>query len=108
MLADGELKAVLAGSGGKQADDVLLGAGGHGVPARLVLGVPQVEVIVVNTHGHEVPGAGLLIKLDQVFGVELAAVPGEGDVLDAEYGGVAVSLDVILVLRAVLYVHVAG
>src|ERR1035441_10173277 len=108
MLADSELQPVFPGSGGEQADDVLLGAGSDGVPARLVLGVPQVEVIVVHSHGHEVLGAGLFIKLDQVIGVEVAAVPGVADILEAELGGVAVSLDVILVLRAVLDVHVAG
>src|ERR1035437_6032679 len=106
MFADGELQPVFSGSGGKQADDVLLRSGGHGIPARLVLGVPQVEVIVVHSHGHEVFGAGLFIKLDQVIGVELAAVPGQADVLEADLGGVAVGLDVILVLRAVLHVHV--
>src|ERR1019366_7297237 len=59
------------------------------------------------SHGHEVFGAGLLIKLDEVIGVELASVPGEGDVLEAEFGRVAVGLDVIFVLRAVLHIHVA-
>ena len=107
MLADGELQAVLAGRGGEQADDVLLRPGGHRVPARLVPGVPQVEVIVVHSHGHEVFGAGLLVELDQVLGVELAPVPGQGDVLEADLGGMPVDLDVILVLRAVLHVHVA-
>src|ERR1035437_9798512 len=107
MLADGELQAVFPGSGGEQSDDILLRAGGDGIPAGLVLGVPQVEVVVVHSHRHEVFGAGLLIKLDEVIGVELAPVPGEADVLEADLGGVAVGLDVILVLRAVLHVHVA-
>ena len=107
MLADGELQAVLAGRGGEEADDILLRAGGDRVPARLVFGVPQVEVVVVDAHRHEVFRAGLLVELDQVVGVEIAAVPGEGDVLEAELGGVAVVLDVVLVLRAVLHVHVA-
>src|SRR5258708_2240503 len=107
MLADGELQTVLAGGGGEQADDVFLWAGGHGVPARLVSGVPQVEVVVVHSHGHEVFGAGFFVELDQMFGVDVAAVPCEGDVVAADLGGVAVDLDVIFVLRAVLHVHVA-
>ena len=64
MFADGELEAVLAGRGSEEADDILLRAGGDGVPARLVFGVPEVEVVVVHAHRHEVSGAGLLVDLD--------------------------------------------
>ena len=60
MLADAEAEAALAGGlAPTVADDVLLGAGGHGVPARLVFGVPQVEVVVVDAHAKEVLCAGL-------------------------------------------------
>ncbi len=69
MLADAEAEAALAGGGGPGADDVAFGAGGRGVPAGLVFGVPHVEVVVVDSHGDEVLCAGFDVEVDEVIGV---------------------------------------
>jgi hypothetical protein len=108
VFAHGELQPVLERGLVPQTDHILLRSGGGRVPARLVFGVPQVEVVVVHAHAHEVFGAGLLVELHQVAGIELVALPQPADVLVAEFGGVAVGRNVVLVLRAVLYVDVAG
>ena len=69
MLADAEAEAAFAGGCGPLADDVAFGARGGGVPARLVLRVPHVEVVVMNTHREEVLCTGFNIKIHEVVGV---------------------------------------
>ncbi len=63
VLGDAEAEAALAGGGGPEADDIFVRAGGYGVPAGLVFGVPEVVVVVVDAHGEEVFGAGLLVEI---------------------------------------------
>ena len=69
MLADAEAEAALAGGVLPDADDVAFGAGGDGVPARLILGVPHVVVVVVDAHGEEVFCAGFDVEIHEVIGV---------------------------------------
>jgi len=70
------------------AHDVPLDAAYRGVPARLVRGVPHIEVIVVDSHADEVFGPGFLIQRKQKNRVELIAFPDlPADVFIAELEG---------------------
>ena len=79
----------------------------HGVPL-VQLRVPEEEVVVVRAHAHEVLGPGLLVELHQAIGIPLLGLPQGDDVLVAELRGVAVMLEVVLVVLAALLVHAAG
>ena len=108
MLGDAEAEAALAGGCGPEADDVFVGAGGDGVPAGLVLGVPEVEVVVVDAHGEEVFGAGLLVEIHEVFGVPLVGGEEGDEVFVADLGLGAEAFEVVVVLVGAFDVHVAG
>jgi hypothetical protein len=108
VLADTEAEAAFAGCRSPDADDVLLGAGGCGVPAWLVSGVPHVEVVVVDAHGEEVLCAGFDVEVHEVFGIPAGGFELGDEVFVADFGGVAVGLDVVVVLSGALHVHVAG
>lgn len=70
MQADAEIEAMLAGCLGPTFEDVLLRPHVHRVP-RLILAVPQVEVVVMVTQGEKVLGTYLLIESHQLVGVPL-------------------------------------
>ena len=108
MLAHGELQALLPGRLLPEPDDVLPGTGRNRVPARLVLGLPQIETVVVHCHAAEILCTGFLVEGDEVVGVESIGLPRGDYVLEAELRGVAVGSDVILVLLVPLDVHIAG
>jgi hypothetical protein len=61
-------------------------------------------------HGHtaEVLRPGLLVQPEQMVRVEFGGLPVGNNVLIADLRGVAVDLQVILILLVALYVHVAG
>jgi len=62
----------------------------------------------VDPHAHEVLGAGLLVKLHQMIRIELVGGPDFADIFVAEFGRVAESLEVGLVLRVALNINMAG
>ena len=107
VLAYREPQPLLARGLFPQTHDVLLRSHGDGVPLRLVLRVPKIEVVVVDAHSHEVFRARLLVELHQVIGIELVGRPHLADVFVAELRGMAKARDVILILRAALNVDVA-
>jgi hypothetical protein len=108
VLADAETETALAGGGGPRADDVAFGAGGSGVPARLVFGVPHVEVVVVNAHGEEIFCSGFDVEVHEVVGVPAGGFELRDEIFVADFGGMAVGFDVVVVLAGALDVHVAG
>ena len=63
VLAHRELHPLLDGCLPEETDDVLLRSRRHCVPLRLILRVPQVEVVVVDTHAAEILRPGLLVEL---------------------------------------------
>jgi hypothetical protein len=108
VLTDAEAQAALAGGRGPGADDVAFGAGGDGVPARLVLGVPHVVVVVVDAHGEEVLCTRFDVKVHEVIGVPVCGFELRDQIFVADLGGVTVGFDVVVVLAGALDVHVAG
>ena len=61
IFADAKPEAVLQGYCPPQAHDILMASHFDRIPARL-FGVPQVEVVVMHPHAHEVFGAYALGK----------------------------------------------
>ncbi len=108
VFGDAEAEAALAGGGGPDADDIFAGAGGDGVPAGLVPGVPEVVAVVVDAHGEEVFGAGVLVEIHEVLGVPLVGGEEVDEVFVADFGLRAEALAVVLVLVGAFHVHVAG
>ena len=107
VLGDAEVESLLLGRLLPVADDVALRAHLHGVPL-VQLRVPQVEVVVVRAHADEVAGPGLLVHRHQPIRVPFLRFPQRDDVLVAVRGGMAVGLQVMLVLHVSLDVHVLG
>ena len=70
MIAHAELQAFFRGGLMPQTDNVFLRPHIHGIPL-VVFGIPHVEIVVVDAHGEEVFGAGLLVEVHEVFGVPL-------------------------------------
>ena len=106
MLTDAETQTTPPRRRSPKAHDVAFGAGHHRVPARLVLRVPKIIVVVVHGEREEVLGPGLLVQVHQVFRVPL--VCGEqrnGGVFVPELAGGPEAFDVIPVLRMALDVH---
>ena len=106
MIAHGEAKSLLERRLAEQADDVFFWAHVHGVPAG-VLRVPEIEIVVVHAHAHEVFCAGFFIKVHKKVGIELVGLPGGDDVFESEFRRMPVVLDVILVLPLALDIHVS-
>src|SRR5512140_1698588 len=61
----------------------------------------------MHRHATEVLRAGLSVKLHQVIRIELIGLPCRYYVFESELRRVAVGLDVVLILPAALYIHVA-
>jgi len=107
VVGDAEAEAVGAGDGRPGADDVLLGADAGGVPG-VVGGGEVIEVVVVVGERDEVLGARGLVEAHELFGLPLVGLPEVVDLHEAGGGGVAVGLEVVLVLGVALEVHLAG
>ncbi len=87
--------------------DVLLGAHVHRVP-WLVGALPEVEVVVMLTEGHEIAGTHVLVELHQGVGVELVGFPFVNHILETELRGVAILRHVVDVLLTACEIHLAG
>ncbi len=61
MLAHSKAQAAFASGIAPGGDDVAFWASCHGVPAGLILGIPHVEVIVMNAHAYKIFGARLYV-----------------------------------------------
>src|SRR5436309_15643387 len=77
----------------------------HGIPG-VVPRIPGIKVVAMNTQGHEVFGAGLLVFPDERFRFPVFGLPERQYVLITELGRMPVVLNVELVLLRALYVHV--
>ena len=84
MLANAEAQPCLRAAL-RQPHHVALRPHLHSVPAR-VLRVPQVEVVVVHAHAHEVFRAGFLVEAHQVIGVPLLGLPDADQIFVADLG----------------------
>ena len=104
---DAETDAGGARGLGPFAEEVALGAEAGGVP-RLIRGVPQVEVIVVDTLDDQEAGAGVLVDLDEFGGVELGGIPIAQDFLVARLGGMAVIVEMVVIRGGAGLVEVPG
>ena len=87
MFADREAQPLPVGRLAKSSDDITLGAGCNRVPARLMDGVPQVEVVVVHGHAAEIPCASFLVHGKQVVGVEAVCLPERNQLFVADFVG---------------------
>src|ERR1035437_7848617 len=109
VFADSKAQPLLLRRRADGAHHVPLDAARRGVPARLVVGLPHVEVIVMHSHADEILGPGLLVQRHQRIRIELVAFPDPpADVLVPEFRGVAVILEMILVSRIAFDVHALG
>ena len=86
------------------AHDVPLGTYINGIP-RLVFGIPAIEIVVVVGQRDHIPGPSLLVKLNERLRIPSRCLPQMTNILVAEDRGVAIMLDVILVIRIALPVH---
>src|SRR5205807_4958419 len=66
------------------------------------------EIVVVRPHAHEVLRAGLLVELHKPVGIPLLGPPERDDVLVAEHRGVAIVLQMVLVVLVAWLVQAAG
>ena len=107
MFADTKFQAGRMSRIAPGPDNIALRAHGDYVPG-IVLRIPHVEVVVMNSHAHEVFGSRFLIEPHQVPRIEPFGFPERNGVLKAELRGMAVSLDVIVVLLFALQIHIAG
>ena len=107
MDADTEAKPVFVAHLGPAAHDVLFGPHVDRVP-RLIVTVPQVEVVVVVGQRDEVARPDILVEFDQIFGIPLLGPPFVYHILESELGGVAVFLDMEFVLPVPGVIHVSG
>jgi hypothetical protein len=89
------------------ADDVFLRADLDGVPV-VEAGVVVVEVVVVVGQRGEVLGPGGDVEIHQLFGLPVLGLPEVVDLHPSDLGGMAVVLQVMVVLAVALDVHVAG
>jgi len=108
VLAQGEPEFVLLGGLTERADDISLRSGGNGVPTRLMLRVPKIESVVMNSHAAKVFCSGLFVETQQMVGVELVSRPLGNQILETDPRRMTVGLQVILVLLIALDVHVTG
>lgn len=106
MFGHAEAQAVLPGGGPPRSDDVSLRTHNGRVPA-MMFRIPEVEIVVVAAHRDEIFGAGRDIFAHQRVGIEMLGLPQGNDVLVAELRGVAVCLDVMVVVRVARHVHEA-
>ena len=107
VLCQAKGHVVLIRGGFPQGADILAGADVHGVEGvdfRIVVE----EVVMMHGLGHKVAGAGPVVQIHQLVGVEVLGLPQGADVLVAELGRVPVVAHVVQVLGAALDVHVAG
>ena len=107
MLRDAEPQAVFLGHLLPHAHDVPLRTEFHGVPA-MVGRVPQVEVVVMDAHAHEVLGACLGVHRHEPIGVPVLGLPQRNDLFVAVLARMAVVLQVMLVVAVARLVHAPG
>jgi hypothetical protein len=107
MVGDGEAQAVLARQLAVDSDDVLPGADLDRVPV-VEAGVVVIEVVVVVGQRGEVLCAGGDVEIHQLFGLPVLGLPEVVHLHPSNLGGMAVGLQVIVVLTVALDVHVAG
>ena len=88
--------------------DVAFGSVIQGVPFGLESGVPEVEIVVVDGHGHNVSGAGVSEQIDPFGGIESGGVPRRDYVFIAHSGGVAPVFEMIAIGGAAFLVHFPG
>ncbi len=107
MVGDGDTQASLAGEFRVDADDVLLRADLYRVPV-VEAGVVVVEVVVVIGERGKVFRSGRNVHVHQLVGLPVLGLPEIVDLHPADLGGMAVGLQVVVVLAIALDVHVAG
>ena len=70
-----------------------------------MLGIPEVEVVVVHRARGEVFRSGSLEQSQQSVGIEILCLPLGNEVDVAVLGGVSVVLQVMFILRAALFIQ---
>ena len=107
VLGHAEAQALGLGGFSPSADDIPPRSDVDGVP-RVVARIPQIEVVVVDRHAHEVAGSGGGVALGQVLGVEALGPPLLHHVAPSVLRGVPPSRHMVTVGPMPLHVHVAG
>ena len=98
VLADREFQPALIRRLLPQTHSILPRDGRYCDPSRLVFGIPQIKIVMVDAHGHEVFRSGPLVKRHQTIGIELVAFPCLADSLVAKPRRMAASRDGILIM----------
>ena len=106
MERDAQRQSHLLGGSGPLGEDVALGTDVHRVPG-LVLGVPQVVVVVVVAQHEEILCSAAFVALHESHGIPFLGLEEWQDVLVAELGGVAVVVAVVLILMGALLIEAA-
>src|ERR1700761_4700144 len=107
MFADSKAESTFASSRSPGSYDVALRSCRNRIPPGLMFRVPHVEVVVVDSHGEEVFCTGFDVEIHEVVGVPAGSFELRNQIFVANFGGMAVGLDVVVVLVSALDVHVA-
>ncbi len=108
VFAHAEPQSTLARRLLVKADDIAHRPNRSRIPARLVLRVPHIVIVMVHAHADEVLGPGLHVQVHQMFRIPLVSLEQRDQVFVACFGGMPVGLEVVLVLGSPLDIHVPG
>ena len=104
--SDAEAKPVLTHSFFIFSDNIPVRTHIDRIPG-LVLAVPEVHVVVMISHCHEIPRTGSFVKFYDSFRIPFFSLPLVDYVLESEFGWMAILFDVFLVLPGAFLIHSA-
>ncbi len=107
MFRDAKLQAILLGCLLPIAYHITLWPHVHGIPF-VDLRIPEVEIVVVGTHAHEVACTRFFVKRHEAIGIPFLGLPQGNDVLVAVLGWMPVCGQVMFILPVPRYVHMFG
>ena len=107
MERDAQGQSGFLGCGSPLSQDVTLRTDILRVPG-LVLGIPQVVVVVMVAQYEEILGTATLVTLDKFLRFPLLGLEERQDILIAELRGMTVMFAVVLILVVALHIHLAG
>ena len=105
MVADPKAQSTLSGGARPLSHDIAPGAGGYRIPARLMARVPQIVVVMMNSHAEEVLRSSTHIEVDQSIGVPLVCRKQRDQVLVTDLALWPEPIAMVPVLIRALYVH---
>src|SRR5579885_3892687 len=106
MHGDTKAQPVVARYRGPGSDHVTVRTEIHRIPGMMP-GVPGIKTVVMIGERDEDLGARFLVTLDQFLGLPVEQRPLRAKLLIAEPGGMAIVLELVLVVFRAFHIHVA-